>query len=87
VVLSGPNGVIAQTDDATHVLAVSESGVNIDGNIKTQGSKAGFFGATPVTKQTVTGLVNSISDANAKIVIKSILLALKTEGLITDGTT
>jgi len=47
----------------------------------------GFFAATPVAKQAVTGALSTVSDAAAKAVLTSIIAALVAYGLATDSTT
>jgi hypothetical protein len=56
---------------------------------KVNGTGLGFFGSTPVARPTVTGALLSVTDANAKAVLTSIIAALKASGLglIADGTT
>jgi hypothetical protein len=87
LVLYGPDGVILRTSSSSHKITIDNSGVNVDNNILINGNELGFFNTSPVNKPTVTGLVSSISDLNAKIVIKSIIHALSSLGLITDSTT
>ena len=47
----------------------------------------GFFGVAAVTKQSVTGVLSAVADANAKAVLTSIIAALVNYGLVTDKTT
>lgn len=55
--------------------------------IGNSGGTLGFFGAAGVSKATITGALNSVSDANAKAVLKSIIALLTGYDLGTDGTT
>lgn len=54
------------------------------------GSKLSFYNGTPVTKQTITGALSTVTDAAAKAVLTSIIAALAAAtgvNLVTDGTT
>jgi hypothetical protein len=63
-------------------------GLTSPAQVLTLGNSAvGFFGATAVTKQTVTGMVSAVTDPNAKATLISLLTALIQYGLITNGTT
>lgn len=72
-----------------HRIEVSGDGVSIDsGAIKTDGAtKLGHYGIAPVTRQSVTGALTSITDANAKAVILSLINALNANGIILKATT
>lgn len=50
-------------------------------------NKISFFGGATAAKQTITGAVTSITDANAKAAIQSIIAALVAYSQVTDGTT
>lgn len=56
-------------------------------NIAAAGGLVGFFGVAAAIQQTITGALSSVSDANAQAVLTSIISALTTLGLATDGTT
>jgi hypothetical protein len=87
VVLYGPNGVVLRDKASKHKITVSQTDVNIDGNIKVNGNKLAFFGGTEASKATVVGSLSAVSDANAKAVLTSILALISTYNLGTNGTT
>jgi hypothetical protein len=64
---------------STVVLVASSVSLEIDGALDHDGTTVGFYGTTPATKQTVTGA----KGGNAALA--SLLTALATIGLITDG--
>ncbi len=78
----------AQTVTVRGALAVNKplhGNITISGESSTpdlahEGSKIGFYGTTPITRQTVTGA--TVNDA-----LNSLLTALDSLGLITDSTT
>jgi len=86
VVIMGPNGVILQDDNATHKVTVSSSLINADDNLKIDGDKIGFYGTSPISKETITGALSAVTDANAKAVLTSIIQKLSDIGLFTNGT-
>ena len=47
----------------------------------------GFFAATPVAKQAITGALTTVADAAAKALLTSIITALANYGLATNSTT
>lgn len=55
-------------------------GFQLDGALSHGGSTAGFFGASPITKPTVSG------DRSQHVAIANLLIALDNMGLITDTT-
>jgi hypothetical protein len=55
--------------------------IELDGDLDHDGSKAGFFGATPTSKPTVTG------SRAGNAALQSLLTALAALGMITDSTT
>lgn len=67
--------------------AVVIAGPNKTANLVIGDTQLAFFGGAKVSKQTVTGALSSVTDANAKAVLTSIITALTNYGLITNGTT
>ncbi len=80
VTITGPNGAVLQTDSGADKITVSSAGVRIKG-------KFGAFDTAPVAKPTITGTLSAVTDANAKLVLTSIIGALSALGLATNGTT
>lgn len=87
VVIIGPNGAVLRDTASTHVLKVNADNINLDDNILVDGAMAGFFGTTPTTKPNIAGPLSTVSDAAAKTVLTSIILALTELGLATNVTT
>ena len=87
VVIYGPDGVKLRNTASTHYLAVNSTEVNIDGNIQIKPTQIGFFGGSPVSKETITGALSAVTDGNAKAVLTSIIAALTGYNLATNGTT
>ena len=61
--------------------------LDLNGNILCTPDALAFFGGSKVSKQTITGALSAVTDANAKAVLTSIIHALSAYGLVTDGTT
>lgn len=80
VVIYGPNGGILRTTDKVNSITVNSSGIQLTGNFAA-------FGGSPVSKETITGALSAVTDANAKAVLTSIIAALTGYTLATDGTT
>lgn len=72
---------VTNSTNATTYFSVSGTTIIINGALDHDGSTAGFFGATPAAKPTVTGS----RDGNAALA--SLITALATLGLVTDSTT
>ena len=47
----------------------------------------GIFGATPIGQPIITGALSQVTDANAKMVLTSIIAALANLGLAANDTT
>ena len=56
-------------------------------NILCTPTELAFFGGSKTTKKTVTGALSAVTDPNAKAVLTSLIAALASYGLITNGTT
>ena len=80
VVVYGPNGVVLRDAGATNKVVLTPDGIAV------AGTKLGFFATAPASKPTVTGALSAVTDGNAKAVLTSIIGALTTLGLVTDGT-
>lgn len=72
---------VTNSSNATVYFSVSGTTIILNGALDHDGSTAGFFGATPASKPTVTGS----RDGNAALA--SLITALATLGLVTDSTT
>jgi hypothetical protein len=72
--VNGPDGVILRATGGTAV-------------VQAQNNKLGFFGTSPITKETVIGALSGVTDANAKAVLTSLVSVLAAYGILTNGTT
>jgi hypothetical protein len=85
------NNFSSLTDNSTRPFIVDP--VNVGAKIAgvllvdMQNGKAGFFGAPPVGKQTLSGVLSGVADANAKAVLTSLVNAVAALGLATNSTT
>lgn len=70
---------VTNSGQSTTYLSVSGTTITLNGALDHDGSTAGFFGATPTTKPTVTG------SRGGNAALASLLSALATLGLITDS--
>lgn len=101
VVIYGPNGVIARTQDGATSLTVNSDGVTVEGgdmtvtadhialngNVTITDTTLGLYGETAVIRQSVIGALSSVTDANAKAVLTSLINALNLTGIILKATT
>lgn len=86
-VLSG-NGNKWALNDATSGTYPIQIGVGTpSGMILTSSGGLGFWGIGPVAKQSLTGALSSVTDANAKAVLTALVNALTNYGLTTNSTT
>jgi hypothetical protein len=80
-------------DGSVNLGASNTSAVNIAGgggvpiSIGGAGDTVGFFGVGAAARPNITGALSLVTDANALAVMTSIISALTTLGLATDGTT
>ena len=79
---SGDTGVRVATTNAFWHVGGTTSTIKVG-----QANTLGFFNATAVAKQSVTGALSTVTDANAKAVLTSIITALSNYGLTTNSTT
>lgn len=87
----------ADTTAAAVILSVSSAAAKIGAETWLEGLRiqrisgsacgVGFFGVNPAVRQSVSGALSSVTDANAKAVLEALVGALATYGLVTDSTT
>lgn len=65
---------------------IDNEALELYGNILCTPDKLAFFAGTKHSKQTVSGALSAVTDANAKAVLTSLINALSNYGLITNGT-
>jgi hypothetical protein len=70
--------------DAATDVQIQNGGV---ARITANATGIGFFNATPIAKPSITGALSSVTDANAKAVLTSIITAQANLGLATNSTT
>jgi hypothetical protein len=73
--------VVVDCSDSVHIAQGGSDVLVVDG------TGVGFHGTSPAAAQAVTGALSSVTDANAKAVLTSIISALTTPGFSTDSTT
>lgn len=76
----GPGVIQELAGDASNVFTAGAGAAQADSFVQ-------FFTGDGAPQQTATGALSSITDANAKAVLTSILAALVAYGLLADGTT
>lgn len=77
----GPAGAVIRDDANTHSVRALPSGNRL------QGPNLGFRDKAPIAKPNITGILSAVTDPNAKLVLQSIIAALKNQGLAEDATT
>jgi uncharacterized membrane protein len=83
IVLRGGTGSGGQSDGYIEIGDQNTTYVRICSAV----NRLGFFGSAPAVKQNVVGALSAVTDANAKAVLTSVILALATLGLVNDNTT
>ena len=67
-------------------VSIDPAALVLFSNIVCTPTELAFYGGSKVTKQTVSGALSAVTDANAKAVLTSLIAALTAMNLIQDGT-